>query len=51
MLHEVDFSETDLTKALLDTCDLARATFDQTILEEANLRTAYHLSIYPATID
>lgn len=47
-LHEVDFSESDLTNAVLKECDLTRATFDKTILEGADLRTAYHFSIDPA---
>jgi uncharacterized protein YjbI with pentapeptide repeats len=46
-LHEVDFSEADMTNATLDECDLARATFDQTNLEGTDLRTAYNFSIDP----
>jgi uncharacterized protein YjbI with pentapeptide repeats len=46
-LHEVDFSECDLTSALLDNCDLLNATFDRTIIEKADFRTAYNYSIDP----
>jgi fluoroquinolone resistance protein len=46
-LHEVDFSETDLSGAVFDTCDLMRATFDGTILEKADFRMAFNYSIDP----
>ncbi len=46
-LQEVDFTESDLTGALLDGCDLLRATFENTMLEKADLRTAYNYSIDP----
>lgn len=46
-LQEVDFTETDLTNARFDNCDLSGAIFDHTILEKADLRTAYHYSIHP----
>lgn len=46
-LHEVDFSESDLSNALLGNCDLSRAIFNKTILEKADLSTAYNYSIYP----
>ena len=36
-----------MTSALLDHCNLERATFDQTILEKADLRTSYNYSIDP----
>jgi fluoroquinolone resistance protein len=46
-LREVDFTGTDLGGAVLDRCDLDRALFDHTVLEKADLRTAYHYSIDP----
>jgi fluoroquinolone resistance protein len=46
-LQEVDFSEADLSAALFDHCDLALAVFGNTILEKADLRTAYNYSIDP----
>lgn len=46
-LHEVDFSEADMSGSLLENCDLAGATFDHTILEKADLRSAYNFSIDP----
>jgi uncharacterized protein YjbI with pentapeptide repeats len=38
-----------LTSSVFDNCDLARATFDQTILEKADFRTSYNYSIHPET--
>ena len=46
-LQEVDFSQCDLTSATFDNCDLSLAIFDNTILEKADLRTAYHYQINP----
>ncbi len=47
MLRDVDFTQCDLAESVLDTCDLAGATFDGTNLEKAVLTTAYHYSIDP----
>lgn len=47
MLQEVDFSEADLTAAIFENCDLQGATFDKTILERADFRTARNYSIDP----
>jgi fluoroquinolone resistance protein len=47
-LEEVDFTEADLSAAVMEHCDLTGATFDHTVLEKADLRTAYHYSIDPA---
>ena len=44
---EADFSECDLTGALLNNCDLADAVFNSTILEKTDLRTAYNYFINP----
>ena len=44
---EVDLSEADLTNAILEGCDLTRATFDRTNLTGAHLRNAYGYSIDP----
>lgn len=46
-LQEVDFTETDLTAAELDNCNLLHAVFDNSILEKADLRTAINFSIDP----
>lgn len=46
-LHGVDFTQADLSGAVLDNCDLAGAVFDRTVLEKADLRTAYNYSIDP----
>jgi uncharacterized protein YjbI with pentapeptide repeats len=46
-LHEVDFSECDLTAADFDNCDLLNAKFDNTLLEKADLRSAYNYTINP----
>jgi fluoroquinolone resistance protein len=46
-LHEVDFTHADLSGALFENCDLARSLFENTILEKADLRSAYNYSIDP----
>jgi fluoroquinolone resistance protein len=46
-LQEVDFTETDLTASLLDNCDLSNATFDRSILEKSDFRTAVNYRIDP----
>lgn len=46
-LQEVDFAEADLTGAVFDNCNLLQAHFDRTLLEKADLRTAYHYSFDP----
>lgn len=47
-LQEVDFSNCDLSSAVFDHCNLSRARFEQSILEKADLRTAFNFSIDPA---
>lgn len=47
MLHEVDFTEANLTGSQFDACDLARALFENTILEAVDFRTSYNYSIDP----
>lgn len=46
-LQECDFSEADLTQAVFTNCDLKNAHFESTVLEKADLRTAYNYSINP----
>ncbi len=46
-LHEVDFTEADLSLAQFDNCDLNRATFINTNLEKADFRSAYNYTIDP----
>jgi fluoroquinolone resistance protein len=46
-LHEVDFTEANLTGALFDHCDLSRTRFDRTILEKADFRTSWGYAIDP----
>ena len=46
-LQGVDFAEADLSQSVFDNCDLARAVFVYTILEKADLRTAYNYTIDP----
>lgn len=46
-LSEVDFTESDLASSLFANCDLAGATFERTILEKADLRSARNYSIDP----
>ena len=47
VLHELDFSETDLSSAIFEGCDLQRSIFSGTNLEKADLRTSYNYSIDP----
>ncbi|KOS05902.1 hypothetical protein AM493_07535 [Flavobacterium akiainvivens] len=46
-LPDADFSEADLTNAVFKECELTKAVFDNTILEKADLRTAYNYAIDP----
>ena len=46
-LREIDFSESNLTNVIFDNCDLAQAIFINTVLDKADLRTAYNYSIDP----
>ena len=48
-LHEVDFTETELTGSVFDNCDMAGAIFDNSILEKADFRTSGNYSINPET--
>jgi fluoroquinolone resistance protein len=45
--HEVDLTGCDLTEAVFDNCDLMGAMFDYTVLERADMRTAYNYAIDP----
>lgn len=46
-LHEVDFTQADISGSLFDHCDFAQATFDNTIVEKADFRTSINYSIDP----
>jgi uncharacterized protein YjbI with pentapeptide repeats len=46
-LLEVDFTEADLSNAIFENSDLAGAIFDNTILEKADLRSAFNYAIDP----
>lgn len=46
-LQEADFSGCDLSEAVFKNCDLSRAVFEQSLLEKADLRTAYNYTIDP----
>lgn len=46
-MHEVDFTQSDLTEVVFDNCDLAGARFENTIIEKADLRTSFNYSIDP----
>lgn len=46
-LKEVDFSGTDITGAVFKDCDLTDAKFENTVLEKADLRTAFNYTIDP----
>lgn len=46
-LHNVEFAEADLTKAIFAESDLNRASFENTIVEGGDFRTAYNYSFDP----
>jgi fluoroquinolone resistance protein len=46
-LHEVDFTECDLSSSVFDNCDLTRTIFEYTILEKADFRNSFNYSIDP----
>jgi uncharacterized protein YjbI with pentapeptide repeats len=46
-MEEVDLSDSDLSSCLFENCNLNRAVFENTILDKADLRTAYNFSIDP----
>ncbi len=47
-LTEVDFTESELSGSIFDNCDMAGAVFENTLLEKADLRTAYNYTIDPS---
>jgi len=47
VLQEVDLTESDLSNAVFTNCDLKAAKFENTILERADLSTAFNYSINP----
>jgi len=46
-MQETDFTETDLSSAIFETCDLQRAVFYATILEKADFRSSFNYSLDP----
>ncbi len=46
-LHEVDFTECDLSSTIFDNCDLTGTIFEYTILEKADFRNSVNYSIDP----
>ena len=48
VIHEVDFTDADLSNAVFDNCDLMGSTFMNTNVEKANFSTAKNYSINPA---
>jgi uncharacterized protein YjbI with pentapeptide repeats len=46
-LHQVDFSEADLTGVIFENCNLENTLFNKTILDKADFQTAYGFSIDP----
>ena len=47
ILQEVDFTESDLSNSVFKNCDLKAAKFENTVLERADLTTAFNYSINP----
>jgi uncharacterized protein YjbI with pentapeptide repeats len=48
-LHEVDFTEADLSLCLFDNCDFRLATFENTNIEKADFRSSMNYRINPST--
>lgn len=46
-LNEVDFTESDFSGSLFAECDFAKARFENTTIEKADLRTSFNYSIDP----
>lgn len=46
-LKGIDFVDANLTSAVFDNCDLIQAVFENTILEKADLRSAFNYAIDP----
>jgi len=46
-LQEADFTQADFTASSFNNCDLGLVVFAQTVLEKADLRTAYNYNIDP----
>lgn len=46
-LQEVDFTESNCKNVLFENCDMLKAIFDHTVLENADLRSAVNFSIDP----
>ncbi|WP_298474541.1 pentapeptide repeat-containing protein [uncultured Maribacter sp.] len=47
-LKQVDFTETQLSEVIFSDCDLEQSIFDRTLLQKADLSTAYNYTIDPA---
>ena len=47
MLHQVDFTEADVTNSLFNNCDFKAAIFERTMLEKSDFRTSYNYVIDP----
>ncbi|RLD62933.1 MAG: pentapeptide repeat-containing protein [Bacteroidetes bacterium] len=47
LIHEVDFTEANLSGASFLNCDLAGAIFKNSVLENVDFRTSYNFSINP----
>jgi uncharacterized protein YjbI with pentapeptide repeats len=47
VMHEVDFSEANLSKAIFNDCDFSGSMFIRTNLQKADFRTSYNFSINP----
>jgi uncharacterized protein YjbI with pentapeptide repeats len=47
VLHDVDFTDCDLSGCVFDRCDFKGAKFDNTIIEKADFSTAFNYSIDP----
>jgi uncharacterized protein YjbI with pentapeptide repeats len=46
-LHEVDFTECNVSGSVFDSCDFTDATFENANIEKADFRTSFNYSIDP----
>ncbi len=47
ILHQVDFTETNLSNSIFNNCDFKQAIFDNSVLDKVNFRSSYNYEIDP----
>lgn len=48
ILHDVDFTDADLSASVFDDCDLLNAKFENTVLEKTDFRRAFNYVLDPS---